>query len=114
MLEKLGTVVTSNGNPGGRSLPSWIVSDFQQHAFLTKSHGRENHRATVRQHHPRSQQAKERRLEKFRASRKAARISYRMDMSALKDKGKLILAPYPVALKRNEKTPHQQIFIPSP
>ena len=67
MLEKVRSVVTTNGDPGGRSFPSWVATDIQKHISLTKCNGRENHRAPGR-YHPRSEQAADMRLERFRAT----------------------------------------------
>ena len=108
MLQLVRSVVATNGEPGGRSFPSWISHDWAKHRTLINQtcDGREHHRALGRTH-PRSLSAKIERTQAFRDSRKSHRSSYRQWLSSMQEKGKLILAPNPSAPKRIQVTPHQ-------
>ncbi len=108
MLQLVRSVVATNGEPGGRSFPSWITHDWNKHRTLINQScdGREHHRA-IGQPHPRSPSAKIVRTQAFRDSRKLHRTSYRQWLSSLQEMGKLILAPNPSAPKRIQATPHQ-------
>ena len=110
MMQLVSTVVATSGEPGGRSLPSWICHDWAKHRTLIKesSDGREHHGALGR-HHPRSNLAKQERIQAFRESRIQHRVSYRQWTTYSQEKGKLILAPNPSAPKRIQVTPHQII-----
>ena len=107
MLQLVSTVVATSGEPRGRSLPSWIARDWSKHRTLIKEarDGRQHHGALGRSH-PRSNIAKQERLQALRDSSIQHRVAYRLWTSYSQEKGKLILAPNPSAPKRIQVTPH--------